>query len=58
MSKLREITARATLISVVAVMVMGTASALALMDKIDGQTYFGLALLVAGALFKANEAKA
>ena len=45
---------RSTLLSVIAIMVVLTTSVLALMDKIDGPTYFGLTLLIAGALYKAD----
>lgn len=56
-SKLKELTARATLISVIAVMVFATTSVMAYQGTIDGKDYFALALLVGGALFKDQSAK-
>lgn len=54
---LSSLTSKATLLASVALIVIGTASYLAITDRIDGPTYFGLALLVAGALFKTAPAK-
>lgn len=57
MSTLRNIFAKSTVQAAVALAVIGTASYLAIIDRIDGPTYFGLALLVAGFYFGKQESK-